>query len=156
MSAYIVEDDTIDLLASAMQYWSGLRDGQYRQEEADHAVQYLRPAIRSWEGVARAMLDANVESVTARYTQIDDEEWNAAEVYTFRPVNVAAWPPALLLATVAHSLACWEYQACEGDDYEARPGWRYVQVLKTLLMQQVPGCSATPWGWTRGGGADGR
>lgn len=49
-------------------------------------------------------------------------------------------------AYAAKILDCYEYQACEHDEWEASKAARAIDGLRRQLLSSLPGYSAAPWG----------
>lgn len=128
MSAYIVSTDTIDLIVSA------LREIQGPAKSSDLGLQEI----------GQILLDENVRSVNFRYN-----ETTPREPYTFNPVDlnmVKEWRVVAL-----KSARCWQYQACETDDFKSTTAYSIAEAFMGLLgvTDKHPAYDAAPWGWVR-------
>ena len=96
----------------------------------------------------RLLADANIESLRARYGDMDD--W--APVTQSKPIHDY---PLLTLAELFVALRGYEYQACEHEGWELSPAWRFVDMLRAKAISKVPGVSdAETWGISETFGAD--
>ena len=129
MSAFVVSTDTIDLIVSALQRVQG-------------------PALSSTLGlqtIGADLLAENYRSVNARYN-----ESAQTPAYVFQPVDLDAIPEWRVVAL--KSLRCWQYQACETDDFEDTTAYHMAKALMGLLgvSDKHPAYESAPWGWERG------
>jgi hypothetical protein len=136
MSAYIVHNDTIDLLVAAAAHWRVTfltEDGEQR-----HAVTDRNDA-------GQLLLDENYRSVNARYDQDD-----AAPCYRYTPLSLereAAGVPVAVL--VLASVRCLRYQSCETEAYETSPAARFLDGIEAEAERQLINTHDAPWGFTR-------
>lgn len=137
MSAFIVADAHIDALIS----YAVQRGLDYYNPAAKTRVDVTKSNA---EELGRMLLDQNVRSVGYRYSgRIDNEEKNAAADYTFKP-----WPLTQPLSAVQIIKACdcFDYQACETDDYEGTAAWRLIQAIRAAASTALPGYNDAAWG----------
>lgn len=132
MSAYVVEDRTIDRILT------------YLTMDAE-AVPSLLPRVAAAAGarpgdasaIGRALLAMNVRAVNARYS-----EHAAAPAYT--------WTPAMADdAQYAKSLDCYMYQCSEGDvpDEPLYAAMEHVRrFLGADLVRRLPDYEEAEWG----------
>lgn len=78
---------------------------------------------------------ANVESVNERYDQGD-----VAVAIKYRAVNITPSPVAVLKL-----LACFDYQACEVDNYEFTPAARIINAIRKEAISQLAGYDDAKW-----------
>ena len=50
---------------------------------------------------------------------------------------------------VLKSIACLRYQSCETEDWEQSKAARWLEELRELAIDHLPGYEAAPWGWDR-------
>lgn len=135
MSAFVVDQDHIDELVSAaidLEIRAHLAtDRGYRQVNHEDA-----------NDLGRMLWAENVRSVIYRYrlsgTAEAAEYQSAVEAYRFiwRPV-----PPG----RAAKRLACFEYQACECDDWEESLAYDFGSQIARALIAKLPGYAEAPW-----------
>lgn len=127
MSAFIVEDDLIDLLVT---YATSDRGPGQRQLIAAQSPQSLG-----------AMLVAqNWRSVGERY-----RESGEPAPYTFTPYTGPMESMAVIKAC-----NCYDYQACETEDYETTEPARIVRDIRDTatreIIRKLPAYDKAPWG----------
>ncbi|ETB37543.1 hypothetical protein O974_28215, partial [Mycobacterium avium 11-0986] len=44
---------------------------------------------------------------------------------------------------------CYEYQACEPNDWQTTEAYAFCRELHNMLIQVLPGYDPAPWGITR-------
>lgn len=142
MSAFIVSHDHIDALMSYA---------------LAHRLSYYVPAVPPAVGgasitvtsfnvteVGRILLDENERSVRARYSDYAPGELpgtigEESGGYTFRQF------PALPAVHVLKACQCFDYQACETDDYEATLAHTIVNAIRSAAVRDLPGYEKAPW-----------
>jgi hypothetical protein len=93
------------------------------------------------EALARVLTDANAASVNARYPTKDH-----APVEYPTSAQIRAWQSMPLgLAEWFSAVACFEYQACEVDDYEASTAARLLRKMSDDQIRRIPGYAEGPW-----------
>ena len=133
MSAYIVHDDTINLIASAARCW--------------RVDVYTDAGRLSFATDADTMADLlyaeNVKSVNYRYNESEP-----APKFDFRYVDLdyasAAIEPEKL---VLGSIRCLRYQSCEHPEYPTSAGAKVLDAIEAEAIRRLT--DAAPWGWTR-------
>jgi len=148
MSAYMVSRKHIQYMVEAgfrhpghhwnlSWYWNGsrseMRAGDYT--EAERAGQML------W--------DENRKSIEARYPDCVDNPENmpgpigeSFEYGRHKHSDVLGIDPVKTLKLIA----CYEYQACEHDGWEASEAHAYCQALRRSAINALPGYDDAPWG----------
>lgn len=119
MSAYIVSDATIDALVT----WA-VGGGPNRVTGDDP------------NKVGQMLVDQNHRSVNYRY-----REDGQPPRYSYRPYIKPLTPVAIIKIC-----NCYDYQACETDDYEKTPAGRMVDAIRSKAIRQLPGYEEAPWG----------
>ena len=119
MSAFIVADAHIDFLVT---YAIGGGPSRVSGENPQELGQML--------------LDQNTRSVNWRY-----RDNAAAEKYVFRPFTGLMTPIAAIKLC-----DCYDYQACETDDYEKTEAARLVDAIRSKAIRALPGYDDAPWG----------
>lgn len=145
MSAYIVSTDTINLLVSACTRYGvdlyiprtcvNVPEGMTRDNSHNARTYYTT--------FGQILLDENYRSVNARYRQNDP-----APRYTHQSVDLD-WASAgqPIAHIILGSLRCYDYQACEANDYEQSLAKQIVERLQSAVIRSLT--EDAPWGWTR-------
>lgn len=140
MSAFIVSHDHIDaLLTFAMQ-----RDVSgpvsYYVEETQKRVDITQ--VNATE-VGRILLTENERSVNHRYSDCDAPVGEDAANYEFKP-----WPfnRPLSPVSILKGCACFDYQACETDDYSGTLAHTIIQAIRHRAIKRLPGYE-NAYGW---------
>lgn len=132
MSAYVVNDETITVIAGGLvEYGIECRGVQFDTMQLIFVNERIKP-IGQW------LLDQNYRSVNYRYREEN-------EVPEFDPVRVGSVDAGTLLGCIE----CYEYQACETDDYETSEIHLALVRLKDAMLKrfiQVQGYEI-PWGY---------
>ena len=174
MSAYIEPREHIHILIRAgldgprgvpiqPGHWSGISwyASDPKEIEYDPAVpgDYFRQleAIRrtlrceTADATGQMLTDANVASVAHRYPDDTDEtrpgtyddgrgDWTTPYRY--------ARPPYQPTAAEGLKACCgYEYQACEVPHYRDTEAARFIDALRSALIDKVPGYDEAPWTW---------
>lgn len=134
MSAYMVSDRHIAFLAEAAREW-GL---SWRRPATVPGGNDCRvEAGELLNGEIGAILEAeNARSVNYRYGEEDNER-----PYTYRPSRLALDPVVVIKA-----VRCYEYQACECDDWEHTEARRICAAIIDEACTRLPGYEEAPWG----------
>ena len=167
MSAYLVDNDTLDLLASFIARWSQdshmagmdlyLEDSTLppRTEEIEIEVdRFGRRRVLITNTMAQAvkneLLAENIASLWGRYPAgrgegLDDAQGLISERDRFRgiPSDEAD------LSDVAGSLHCYEYQACETDDWKLSFAYALCQGARRKIISHLMNQKEDNWGYTR-------
>lgn len=147
MSAYILDPAAFAAIAErATQYHARnciigpYRKTGHRMDDALH--------------IAAELARANIASVAARYPDDQDGErpgalGTDAEIVV-EAVRIAdamlVRPPELSPVQMLKLLDCFDYQACEVDDYERSDARRQVQAVRRNVIASMPGYDAAAWG----------
>lgn len=134
MSAYEVSQETIHVLVNAgLQF--GERSGAYalrwyfgnplRSEQLDHETA---------ERTGAMLVAENRRSVNYRYDEDEIEQ-----PYQFQRIDRRLDPVRVLKV-----LACYEYQACESDDWRETEAHWFCRYLQSYLIYALPGYEAGP------------
>lgn len=127
MSAHVVPASHINALATWMAstgstyYWAGRR----------------RPVEGDAHRVAAVLYAENVRSVNSRYRQSDPAH---GHLYTCNPQHARLSAVAILAA-----LDCYEYQACECDDWDQSEACAIVHAARRDAIRALPGYESQPW-----------
>jgi hypothetical protein len=138
MSAFIVADCHIDGLITfaidaKVSYWNGTTRISITTQNATEVGQIL--------------LDQNVRSVGYRYNdRIDAAEKNASASYAFSRFFGLPVAPLQKAITVLKSCPCFDYQACETDDYRTTLAHQIIDAIRGAAICALPGYDNAPWG----------
>ena len=145
MSAYVVHEDTIALLAQAAAWWQVTDYGRSDDVRGGN-VQDIHGRTGA-SAIGQILLNENIHSVNVRY-----REATALPVYRHRFVclDTAArdWGVSVSVLVLA-SVACLRYQSCEASDYEQSRACRILQRIEWEAIRHLPGYDDAPYGWTR-------
>ena len=122
MSAWIVSDAHIDALITYAH--SGGYDRVNRPETETELGQIL--------------VNENYRSVNARYRN----EYGEPHRYTFKPYIDKPLKPVVVIKLCN----CFDYQACETDDYPKTPAAHIVESIRDRAISNLPGYDDAPWG----------
>lgn len=120
MSAYVVEFDLIDAILS---YATG-HNGCLRNRGMDV------------DDIGQMLLDQNYRSVNFRYNESE-----TAPKYVFRHYTRAMSPVQIIKAC-----NCYDYQACETDDYGQTEAAELVRKIRNDAICNLPGYDDAEWG----------
>ena len=136
MSAYIVHDDTIDLLISAADAWRIKFEGEDGND---------LHACTNRDEAGQLLLDENYRSVNARY----DHE-NPAPRYSWRHVSLELAAVAMPIPVlVLGSVRCLRYQSCETNDYSDTRAAKFLDRIEAEACRKLISVHDAPWGYTR-------
>ena len=142
MSAYILGDDTIDLLVTA-----GLMGGHNDrlgvfQEGA--MVYFNKHGDADWLG--SILKTANYDSVNYRYreaTPCEAYRYNGNEIVQYLGSPVIPW------GQVLQSVRCYEYQSCEAPTWEASLAKAICSAITRKVGARIADEADAEWEWTR-------
>jgi hypothetical protein len=134
MSAYVVEDKTINQFLSKLYHHCDLSYLQGRLER-DFG---FGPHVEGQMELGRALAQLNVDSVNQRYQEQQD-----VVPYQHHYVECS-------LMQAYKSLKCWIYQSCEGDCTE-RPLFQFFENdvkagFADAIIRQLPAWDTATWG----------
>ena len=152
MSAYQVNQDTIDLMISALIDWGGNmgrspylytygdlpNDPQLLDETEDRGeYKITRVSHTEADALGRELIDANVMSLAARYSDGVEMCHYFAEGYTWRRVD----PDTVSVPRAMGAVNCYRYQACE------HATWRgsYADELSQRVMDRLVSLISEGW-----------
>jgi hypothetical protein len=148
MSAYIVSHDHIDALLT----FATANDPQsfgpvsYRLEPSGNLREMTQDKATE---IGRILLAENERSVGHRYPGDAPGDLPGAgedvTSYTFRP-----WAKTPAPIDVLKGCDCFDYQACETDDYRQSEAYRIVDAIRHRAISRLPGYSkASGWEFRR-------
>lgn len=130
MSAYILGDDNFDAILTACRLHFRARH-MFINDEAfdfDHVLHLNK--------IGNILKNQNCKSVNARYNESE-----VADPYKFRGVTKLYNPVQLLKI-----LDCYDYQACETNDYGQTAAYKIVKYIRKNLIKILPGYNDAKWG----------
>jgi hypothetical protein len=136
MSAYMVGYDHIDALLS---FASTPRHGSTSYYVPDEGQTYITTANAT--EIGRILLRENERSINARYPDQIDMVDEPAENYVFK-----SWPAPLSAVSILKACSCFDYQACETDDYDKSLAWTIINAIRARAISRLPGYEDAP-GW---------
>ena len=139
MSAFMVEDKTINIVVSKLAYG---RDLEWIQRIIK-AQGYDLETLQGRQKLADAMFTLNVKGVDARYGENQAEQ--------FRPLDFKYQIEDNYTMIQAYkSLGCWLYQCAEGDNPEESALYKLMNQVKGYLAEHIvsrlPEYEKAPWG----------
>lgn len=140
MSAFILEDDTIDLLVTA----GMMGDGEHYTLRLYHAGEFMQYSkYEDADKVGMILKTANYESVNYRY-----RESTEVGTYNYRPTTeiggmFISW------GQVLKSLNCYEYQSCEHPEWETSLAKGICSAIRNKVCRAIADATETEWVWTR-------
>ena len=137
MSAFVVGYDHIDALLT------------YALAERQNPVSYGLPTTgnrieiteENATKVGRILLAENERSVRFRYPNDPDEGDGYVKDYTFSNFEKPLTPVAVL-----NGCDCFDYQACETDDYKQSVAYQIIDAIRHRAIRNLPGMENAP-GW---------
>lgn len=155
MSAYQVNKDTIDLMVSVLVDWGSRSLGHtvytygvpptdpelLEQTEIGEGYNLTRGSMTEADALGRELIDANVRSLSARYSDGVEMCSYYAETYTWKRVDSD-------LVTVARALGavqCYRYQACEHDTWRGS----FADELSQRVTDKLVNLIADGWDYER-------
>lgn len=133
MSCYICDNKTISAIVKGIEQYGV----DYRAENYTAPVQIIINLQQMRNAIGQSLLDQNYRSVNERYG-----EDTATPEFTFEDVEVN---PGIILGCVK----CYNYQACETDDYFTSDLYYSLQELKTAMLERYITNEGfdIPWGY---------
>lgn len=138
MSAYLVSEGHINYIVNFIASRNG----------GSSALPYVCRALSIAERanpdetltlIGQALWDANQLSLNARYS---DEAANDAPVYRY----VDRYDLPIKPVEVLSALRCYDYQACEINDYSNSPAAQAIDICRREAIRRLPGMDAAAWG----------
>lgn len=138
MSAYLVNEDTLDLLASVAEW--GREDLFVYFSDDTLPPRSDLVAVRGegnyYKGIHRALIKEelrleNQASIRARYG--DDEDFDKGA--PFKPI----WEDQATIAQALGALSCYEYQASESDTWQKSYAFALCKAIRRNLCRKVSG-----------------
>jgi hypothetical protein len=149
MSAFVVSHDHIDALLTFAD----------RKRLKDRLAWYVTKSHdtsgMTWTDIGRILLAENERSVCHRYPDCvpGDAPGKIGEEaigYRFRPFEKFIHMPHITLCVwIIKACNCFDYQACETDDYEQSIAHSIIEAIRNDAINCLPGYDAAPWGIDR-------
>jgi hypothetical protein len=139
MSAFVVGHDHIDALLTfavdkRVSYWV---------KETDTRVAITRENVTE---VGRILLAENQRSVGYRYHETDPDEMPGTDGEDDSNYYFTRWVEPLSGVALLKGCACFDYQACETDDYESTLAHTIIDAIRHYAIYEVAGWDNAP-GW---------
>jgi len=132
MSAWMVSKQHIDAMVTV---YLGLQDTRYA------SFNHIDP-----QKCGQTLVTQNVRSLEARYGKGDD----IIPAWAYRPYQYRPSVQPFSLAQALQNIACYEYQACETEDWQRTSAFYLCQSMTFLIARAAVGAEAydgTRWGW---------
>lgn len=148
MSAFIVSHDHIDALLSFA------KDKRLKDQLA-YYIQPSRADQFDWTDIGRVLLAENERSVCHRYSdcvpgnapgKIGEEAIGYKFRYFTPFLNMAH---AKKCVWIIKNCDCFDYQACETDDYDQSIAHRIIEAIRSAATRALPDYEDAPWGIDR-------
>jgi hypothetical protein len=141
MSAFIVGHDHIDALLTFAVSRGGSCHGTASFYDENRSERIYITEENATE-IGRILVAENERSVAHRY----NETPGSAADYRFK--RWLALP--LSAVSVLKGCDCFDYQACETEDYEASPAKTIIDSIRRAAIHRLPGYEDAPgWGFRR-------
>ena len=98
--------------------------------------------------VGQMLVDANLSSILTRYPDCVTQPENMpgpSDAYYMRPYRFERPPAQLTALELLSAIACYEYQACETENWEASKAKAFCDAMQDHLVRLIPGYSSGPW-----------
>ena len=162
MSAFMLSKNHLNALVTAFIYLGDSYVSAPFQKEGE--VGYSSCTMRVWgdsrnmfvsaNGTPSEMLyilaKANYDSVIARYGEKCGEkeplreEWIFELYIPFYTVTCGSFTIEQL-GQIAKAVECFEYQACEVENFDTTAAARFCRAIKSAVFEQLPGYSTAAW-----------
>lgn len=122
MSAYIVSNETISVIAKAFVMY----DVEYKADDYEKPIQVIINFKKLYEAIGQSLLNQNYHSVNYRYN-----ETTQTPKYEFIDVDINE-------GVIYGCIADYEYQACETDDYfQSDIHISLIELQRKMLKQLI-------------------
>lgn len=143
MSAYILQDDTFDLLVTAGLYGVGI-DGGLRVYHEGNIITYNR--YEHADILGTILKTANYDSVNYRYkesTEVEGYRYKSEGISQYLGGKVIPW------GQVLKSARCYEYQSCETPEWDKSLAKAIVDAITMKVCGFIAEQDNAEWEWTR-------
>jgi hypothetical protein len=148
MSAFTVSHDHIDALLT-------FAKDKRMQNELSYRIDRSAREPLSWTQIGQVLLAENERSVCHRYPDCipGDAPGTIGEeslTYRFRPMaELATLPHTTKLVWIIKACDCFDYQACETDDYEQSITHAIIESIRAKAVHSFIEYENAPWGISR-------
>lgn len=99
--------------------------------------------------LANILYAQNVRSVAERYDDVDFE-CLPGPIQKPEVIQITEWDRVKVTDPVwiLKMCACYEYQACETDDWYDTEAFRIIDEIRSIAVQSLPGYEEAPWEYT--------
>lgn len=126
MSAYIVDDETISVLVKALEIYNV----KYKADNYEEPKGWLIDLNEERNKIGQSLLDQNYKSVNYRY---DEGTKSHKFEYKYVPILV---DNKLNTGLILGCIQCYEYQACETEDYFESKIHYSLKRLKDAMLER--------------------
>ena len=143
MSAYVVSHNHINSLVRFAYYKS--RQGSSICLPDGRRIDPKN--VEDLQDAAEILLSQNVHSVQTRYPDTIDNPQNMPGVVAEAGVAIRFTMMGKMLTAVEalKAIDCYEYQACEDDDYDQTAAHAIIERIKDMAINSLPGYDAASW-----------
>lgn len=124
MSAFLVSDDHINAMLTPL-----LNDGR-------------ETTLATLQRYAETLQAANLASVRHRYSHNEDY---MRELEATKPIKFKRYTKPISPVMVLKLCQCFDYQACEPDDYEGSQAAKLVNSIRSNTICDLEGYEEAPW-----------
>lgn len=140
MSAFVLSKKHIDaMLTFAVNYNRG--EGMHLYGLEDKPVHLRLDQQNELNRVGQELVNQNVRSVNYRYRASEHIDQSEPDIYTFAMYRKPLSPVEILKAC-----QCYDYQACETDDYQETKAAKLVETIRHYAINSLPGYDKAQWG----------
>lgn len=139
MSAFMVDHIHIDALVT----WAAEHRIRYRHNDRVFEVHH-----QNQQEVGEMLLRENERSVCYRYPDCvsNPENMPGRIGETVENYRFSLFPCELTAVELIKLCGCYEYQACETNDWEDSQAHALIQSMVSHAVHELPGYQAAPWG----------
>ena len=139
MSAFVVGHDHIDALLT---FAVDLKIAFYNPE--NKRTEYINDTTVT--DIGKILLAENERSVGHRYGETDPDDMPGTTGEDSRNYKFRRFGANLTCLSILKACDCFDYQACETEDYEASLACRIVNCIRGYAVRRLPGFDDAP-GW---------
>lgn len=144
MSAFVCGHDHIDALLS----FAVDKKASFYDREKECHIYFTRDTATE---IGQILLRENVRSVEDRYPSSQPDDLPGIIGEDVRSYKFRYFGPKSALQ-VLMDCQCFDYQACETDDYEQSKACKIIDAIRTNAIRSLPGYDECEWGSTRKSG----
>jgi hypothetical protein len=139
MSAHILSEKHINLLVNAA-FFTGHNCGKFSiyYEGKTHQFNQNHNELNC-EKLGQILVDQNYRSVNERYNETNK---SPRFVFKFNPLPMVALKN---IVQIFKACDCYDYQACETDDYYDTKARSIIDEIRDHLISQLPGYDEAEW-----------